>query len=91
MDKQENKLEKNKVKKNVVRVYVTDEVKEYLDKQSDAFGMSISGYMNMCLANYRRETETLARMTEMQDVLYQLKELELKGALVSKGMKVKYE
>lgn len=82
-------MEKGNMKKHCVRVYVTDEIKDYLDKQSEAYGMSISGYMNMCLAQYRQQTQVLAEMSKLQDYLYQLKELEMRGALVSQGMKIK--
>lgn len=76
-------------KKLPIRVYVTEEIKEYLEIQSEEYGMSLSAYINMCISQVRQQNETVKYMNNMQDLMYQIKELEMKGALVSKGFKVK--
>lgn len=62
--------------KTRVNVYVTDETKEYLQDQADILGISVSGLINVCINTYKQQAQTLSIMTNIEDIVTQLKKLE---------------
>ena len=75
--------------KVATRVYFTKETKEYLDKQSEAYGMSVSGYVNMCVAQYRQQTQVLTEMMNLKEYVKDLQQLSDQGVIISNGMLLK--
>lgn len=60
----------NKIKLNLT---FAPAIKDYLDNQSEAFGMSISAYLTMIINQYRQQNEVLSEMAKMQGYLEQIK------------------
>lgn len=62
-----------------VNVYVTEEMKSYLQEQSEALGVSISGFINVCVNNYRQQSEAVLTMSAMQKMIEELKSIKDKN------------
>lgn len=56
-------IKPNKVKANYS---FSPEIKEYVDTQSEAFGMSQSGYLTMIIQQYRMQSQALSEMSKIQ-------------------------
>ena len=61
--------------KEKLNLSVTPEIKEYLDKQSIAFGMSISAYVTMLVSNYRQQVNSMAQLSEITETVKKLEKL----------------
>lgn len=64
-------------KKEKLNLSVAPEIKEYLDKQSIAFGMSISAYLTMLVSNYRMQTNSMAQLAELTETVKRLEKLSI--------------
>lgn len=64
--------------KEKVYVYVVPEVKTYLVEQSSKYGMSISGYINMIIGQYREQKQAMDFMGNLEGMLMEMKEIQLK-------------
>lgn len=65
-------MKDNKVTLNV---YVVPEMKEYLAKQSEVYGMSISSFVAMVITTYRQQSDALAQLSKLQETITKLSEL----------------
>lgn len=65
-------IRENKEKLNLS---VTPEIKDYLDKQSIAFGMSISAYVTMLISNYRQQVNTMAQFADLSETVKRIEKL----------------
>lgn len=64
------------MKRERLNLTFAPDVKEYLAKESEAFGMSISAFITMCIQNYRMNNQALNEMTKLQGYFDQMKELQ---------------
>jgi hypothetical protein len=62
----------NKVKLNMT---VAPELKEYLIKQADCFGMSVSAYLTMIVQTYRTQTKALEEISKVQSYIDQFQNM----------------
>ena len=58
--------QKNKIRTNI---FLTPELKEYVQKMSDEMGMSNSAFMVMCISYYKQSQEIPKYMTELKEIL----------------------
>jgi hypothetical protein len=65
-------MAENKVKLNLT---VAPVIKEYLEEQSEVFGMSISAYLTMIVNQYKQQNEALIEMSKLQGYLEQFKQV----------------
>ena len=65
------------VKRERISVTMAPSVKEYVNKASEEFGMSISAFITMCVQNYKVNNEALAEMGKFQGYFDQMKEIGL--------------
>lgn len=66
-------MKENKVNLNI---YLVPEIKEYLVKNSEAYGMSISSYVSMIITTYRQQADALLQISKMDEMIRNLKELD---------------
>lgn len=45
------------------------DIKEYLYSQSESYGMSVSAYLTMLVCNHRKESEAMATMGNMTQMI----------------------
>lgn len=59
-----------------VIVQVDDETKQYIEEQSERLGISQSGFINFCIAQYKEQRESIAAMNNINSALNKLEELQ---------------
>lgn len=63
------------VKRERISVTMAPSVKEYVNKASEEFGMSISAFITMCVQNYKISNEAMSEMSKVQSYFDQMREL----------------
>lgn len=58
--------------------FVTDDVNDYVVKTADEIGISISGFINLCINQYRQQNVAFDAMSQIGGYLKRLEELENK-------------
>lgn len=53
--------------KNKVSSYLSDKQMNYVRKQADDMGISISSFINVCISNYQRENDVLQALNILQE------------------------
>ena len=61
-----------KIKKTIT---ISGDIWETVSKQADAFGMSASSYISMCIVSYHQQSKALEQLVNLQDTITYLKEL----------------
>ena len=61
-----------KLKKTIT---IAGDIWETVSKQADAFGMSASSYISMCIVSYHQQSKALEQLANLQDTIAQLNEL----------------
>jgi predicted DNA-binding protein len=56
-------------------IQMEEEMKDYLEDQAERLGVSQSGFINMCIANYREQRESIQAMNNMKVLANQIEEL----------------
>lgn len=62
-------------KKMQVNLNLVPSIKEYIEKESIAFGMSNSAFVTLIINQYRQQTQVMSEMANMKAYLEQMKEL----------------
>lgn len=65
----------NNVKRARMNIYLVQELKDYVDTQARNYGLSTSAYMTMIIQNYRMQNDALASMSNMDDMIKKLEQL----------------
>lgn len=60
------------IRKNV---QLSEEMAEYIEKMSVTYGVSQSGFINIALAQYRQQAQTLAEMSKINTYLDKLEKI----------------
>lgn len=60
------------LQKNKMSVYVTDEMKEYLNSQAISLGISTNAFMVMIFNSYRQQNEAIEAANNVQVLLHEL-------------------
>lgn len=68
-------MDNSKLERGRINVYLSQELKDYVDNSAKQFGVSTSAFMTMIIQNYRQQTQSVNVLGE---VLAKLKELEQK-------------
>lgn len=63
------------MKRERISVSIAPVVREYVDKASEEYGMSVSAFITMCIQNYKVNNEALAEMSKVQSYFDQMREL----------------
>lgn len=56
-------------------IQVDEALKQYCQSQADAFGISLSGFVNLALAQYKNQQESLKAFENVQGLIGKLDEL----------------
>ncbi len=56
-------------------IYLGDELQDYLEKQSEAFGMGKSAYISMVLTMYRNQVNSLEQLAKMDMYMQKIESL----------------
>lgn len=62
-----------------LQITVNEDVEKYVREQSKHLGLSVSGFCNIALAQYKQQNEMISNMPKMMDMLstaLKLKQLE---------------
>ena len=65
----------NNIKRARMNIYLVQELKDYVDTQARNFGLSTSAYMTMLIQNYRLQTDALANMSNVEEMINKLERL----------------
>ena len=65
----------NNVKRARMNIYLVQELKDYVDTQARNYGLSTPAYMTMIIQNYRMQNDALASMSNMDDMIKKLEQL----------------
>lgn len=65
----------NNIKRARMNIYLVQELKDYVDTQARNFGLSTSAYMTMLIQNYRLQNEALASMSNVDEMIKKLEQL----------------
>ena len=57
-------------------MYCSDEIDEQIKRYSEALGISESGFMNMCIAQYHMQQEAISSLSKVDDIVARLERLE---------------
>lgn len=57
------------VKKERIQLYLSKNIKDYIDSQADEFGMSISAYVTMCINTYKQQNDAMFHMSKISEML----------------------
>lgn len=57
-------------------IQVDEEVKDYIEAQAERLGVSQSGFVNLCIAQYREQREAIQGMNQVKDLVYKLERLQ---------------
>lgn len=57
------------VKKERIQLYLSKNIKDYIDSQADEFGMSISAYVTMCINTYKQQNDAMVQMSKISEML----------------------
>jgi len=58
---------------------IEETMKEYVEEQAERLGVSQSGFINMCIANYKEQKEAIQGMNNMKQLIYKIEELSRKA------------
>lgn len=58
-----------------ITMQIDEVMKDYVEEQSERLGISQSGFINMCIANYKEQRESIQAMNNMRGLALQLEEL----------------
>lgn len=50
-------------------------MKDYVEEQSERLGISQSGFINMCISNYKEQRESIQAMNNMKVLANQIEQL----------------
>lgn len=67
-----------KVERGRINIYLTKELKDYVDNSAREFGISTSAFMTMMIQNYKQQNEAIKVMGDMNLILSKLDLLEKK-------------
>lgn len=58
-----------------ITMQIDDAMKEYVEEQSERLGISQSGFINMCIASYKEQRESIQALNNMKGLANQIEEL----------------
>jgi antitoxin component of RelBE/YafQ-DinJ toxin-antitoxin module len=58
-----------------ISMQIDDAMKDYVEEQSERLGVSQSGFINMCIASYKEQRESIQAMNNMQKLADQIEDL----------------
>lgn len=62
-----------KIKLNVM---LEETMKDYVEEQSERLGISQSGFINVCIAQYKEQRESVSAMNNMKELIFKLSSIE---------------
>lgn len=62
-------------KKVPVNLNLVPSIKEYIEKEAIAFGMSNSAFVTLVINQYRQQNDVLAEMSKFKDYINQLQDI----------------
>lgn len=57
-------------------IYLVPELKEYLEKTSEAYGMSVSSFMALIITTYRQQTQAMVQLADIKNMIDDIKVLQ---------------
>ena len=57
-------------------IQVDDSMKDYIEEQSERLGVSQSGFINLCIAQYKEQHESIKAMNNMKDLILKLDDIQ---------------
>ena len=71
-------MDNSNLERGRINVYLTQELKDYVDNSAKQFGVSTSAFMTMIIQNYKQQNEAMKAMGDMSQILTKLEALEKK-------------
>lgn len=65
--------------KKYIKTYVTPNLEEYIRNTAEEMGMSQSAFIVMCVNQYKVSMQSLDSMSELKNMITELKTLQLKN------------
>lgn len=65
--------------KKYIKTYVTPNLEEYIKNTAEEMGMSQSAFIVMCVNQYKVSMQSLDSMSELKNMITELKTLQLKN------------
>lgn len=63
------------IKRERISITMAPVVRDYVNKASEEYGMSVSAFITMCVQNYKVNNEALSEMSKVQSYFDQMREL----------------
>jgi hypothetical protein len=58
-----------------INITMDELMKDYVEEQSERLGISQSGFINMCISNYKEQRESVQAMNNMKVLAQQIEDL----------------
>jgi antitoxin component of RelBE/YafQ-DinJ toxin-antitoxin module len=58
-----------------ISMQIDESMKDYVEEQSERLGVSQSGFINMCIASYKEQRESIQALNNMKGLANQIEEL----------------
>ena len=68
----------NRSDRGRINVYLSSDLKEYVDSSAKNFGVSTSAFMTMIIQSYKQQSEAMKVMGDMGEILNRLEALDKK-------------
>ena len=59
-----------------INMQMENEMKDYVEEQAERLGVSQSGFVNMCIANYKEQRESIRAMNNVKDLVFKLDDIQ---------------
>lgn len=59
-----------------LNIQMEEAMKDYVEEQSERLGVSQSGFINMCVASYKEQRDSIVAITGIKDTVYRLERLQ---------------
>lgn len=63
--------------KSRMNIQLEDSTKKYCVEQSEVLGISINGFINVCIAQYRQQQEALKMASDFKPLIDQIEQLQI--------------
>jgi hypothetical protein len=59
-----------------LNIQMEESMKDYVEEQADRLGVSQSGFINMCVAHYKEQRDSIQAISGIKDTVYRLERLQ---------------
>lgn len=63
------------MQKQYIRTYLSDDIKNWVEEQAEAMGMSKSAFINLCINQYRQQLEIMKSVNQFDEYLTRLENM----------------